>query len=151
MTVFYKKVGRRYQPVSEYDSELMSAFPKGAHLVITYPGGRSTRYNIDPALAPMIAAGRTAEDAIATAVAKAMELRDNVTPYTKRQKELIRELTSTMKAQDIKWIRPAARDAANAGVRALMDEADNLMKHPAVKQAYEHFLLVSKLTQGVEE
>ncbi len=99
----------------------------------------------------MIAAGRTAEDAIATAVAKAMELRDNVTPYTKRQKELIRELTSTMKAQDIKWIRPAARDAANAGVRALMDEADNLMKHPAVKQAYEHFLLVSKLTQGVEE
>jgi len=54
-TIFYKKVGRRYVPVREYDRTLMDAFPAGAHLVICYPGGQSTRYNVNPAYAPMIA------------------------------------------------------------------------------------------------
>ena len=28
-TIFYKKVGRKYVPVSEYDQTLMDALPKG--------------------------------------------------------------------------------------------------------------------------
>ena len=62
--IFYEKVGRRYVPVSEYDSDLLDAFPKGTHIVMCYPGGQSRRYQIDPAYAPMIAAGRVAEEAI---------------------------------------------------------------------------------------
>ena len=63
-TIFYVKKGRRYIPHSSYSSEFCDSFPKGTHLVQTYPGGSSRRYNIDPAYAPMIAAGRVAEDAI---------------------------------------------------------------------------------------
>jgi hypothetical protein len=60
--IYYEKRGRRYVPVMEHDYELMDAMPKGNHLIMCFPGGKSTRYNIDPALAPMIAAGRVAED-----------------------------------------------------------------------------------------
>ena len=55
--IFYEKVGGRYKPVYEYDQTLMDAFPKGTHVTVCYPGGQSTRYNIDPNYAAMIAAG----------------------------------------------------------------------------------------------
>ena len=73
-TIFYKKVGRRYVPVSEYDSELLDGFPQGNHLVQVYPGGGSRRFNIEPALAPMIAAGRFAQDAITRKIQESTEL-----------------------------------------------------------------------------
>ena len=71
--IFYKKVGRKYVPVYEYDQTLMDSFPKGSHLVLCYPGGSSRRFNVDPAYAPMIAAGRVAEDAISKAIMDATE------------------------------------------------------------------------------
>ena len=41
----------------------------------------------------------------------------------------------------------SARDLAEAGVNAMMIEADKLMTNPAVKKAYEQFLLVAELTK----
>ena len=73
--IFYEKVGRRYVPVSEYNNELIDAMPKGCHIIMSYPGGQSTRYKIDPAYAPMIAAGRVAEDAISSAISRTSEVR----------------------------------------------------------------------------
>lgn len=54
--IYYEKIGRKYVPVREYDSDFMDAWPKGTHLVMSYPGGQSKRYNIDPNYAAMIAA-----------------------------------------------------------------------------------------------
>ena len=85
--IFYEKVGRRYVPIAEYDNEFLDSFPKGNHLVMSYPGGSSRRFNIDPAHAPMIAAARVAEDAICRAIAKAAELRPPSTPITAKQKK----------------------------------------------------------------
>jgi len=39
------------------------------------------------------------------------------------------------------------RDCAEAGVKAMMEEADKLMSNPSVKKAYEHFQLVCELTR----
>ena len=39
------------------------------------------------------------------------------------------------------------REAAEAGVKAMMTEADKLMSHPSVKQAFEHFILMCELTK----
>jgi hypothetical protein len=39
---------------------------------------------------------------------------------------------------------------AEAGVKALQQEADKLMKHESVKNAYEQFLLVCQLTKEKE-
>jgi len=102
--IYYEKLGRRYVPVAEYDNDLLDSFPKGNHLVMSYPGGQSRRFNIDPNYAAMIAAGRVAH--------------------------------------------------AEAGIKAMQEEADKLMKHEGVRKAYEHFLLMCELTKernGVEE
>lgn len=144
---FYEKVGRRYRPVHEYDQTLMDSFPKGTHLVICYPGGKSTRYNIDPAYAPMIAAGRIAEDSISEAIRKASDLRPKRAPITAGQQQawenLIKEFGE--EARFLEW--PSAREVAEAGVKAMSVEANKLLTNPAVKLAYDHFLMVAELTK----
>ena len=145
--VYYEKVGRRYVPVSEYDSDFLDAFPKGAHLVITNPGSKSVHYRIDPAYAPMIAAGRVAEDKISEVIRKASDLRPKRSPITEKQKEawenLVKELGED--ARMLEW--PSAREACEVAVKAMQAEADKLLTNPSVKKAYEHFLLVAELTK----
>jgi hypothetical protein len=145
-TVFYKKVGRRYVPVSEYDSELLDAFPKGTHIVMSYPGGKSTRYNIDPNYAAMIAAGRVAEDAITQSIQHSTELRpmnrDMDEDLQRRWKEFIATVPDHFRFM---FTHGSARDAAEAGVKAMQEEADRLMQNEAVRRAYEQFQLVCKL------
>ena len=149
--IFYEKVGRRYKPVSEYDSELMDGFPKGAHLVMSYPGGRSTRYNINPNYAALIAASRVAEDVISEAVRKASEIRPHQTPITPEQKKAWDNLTKAFDSDRYYVELPSAREIAEAGVKALQLEADKLLQNPAVKMAYDHFMLVAELTKDKNE
>ena len=114
---------------------------------MSYPGGKSIRYNIDPNYAAMIAAGRVAEDAVSDAIRKAQELKPQKQPITEHQQKLWRELAESFKQDDYPIIRPAARDAAEAAVKAMTQEAEKLMANPAVKKAFDHFLLVAKLTK----
>jgi hypothetical protein len=145
--IYYEKRGRRYYPVMEHDYELMDAMPRGNHLIMCYPGGQSTRYNIDPALAPMIAAGRVAEDRMSEAVRKASEMRPRRKELTHDQQRAWTRLNRTM-GDDIYTIEIAcARDIAEAGVQAMQAEADKLLINPAVRLAYEQFLLVCELTK----
>jgi hypothetical protein len=145
--IFYEKVGSRYKPVYEYDQTLMDAFPKGTHVVICYPGGQSTRYNVDPNYAAMIAAGRVAEDTISKALMKASDLRPKSAPLTEGQRaawdNLVKEFGE--EARYLEW--PSAREACEEAVKAMQEEADKLMTHPAVKKAYERFLFVCELTK----
>ena len=148
-TIFYKKVGRRYVPVYEYDQTLMDAFPKGNHIVMCYPGGQSTRYNVNPAYAPMIAAGRVAEDAISAALVKASDLRA-ASKETKLTEEQLRCWKALNKAfgnerHALQW--PSAREACEEAVKAMQIEAEKLLAVPAVRKAYEHFLFVAELTK----
>ena len=145
--IYYEKRGRRYVPVMEHDYELMDAMPRGNHLIMCYPGGRSTRYNIDPALAPMIAAGRVAEDRMSEAVRKASEMRPRRKELTHDQQRAWTRLNRAM-GDDIYTIEVAsARDIAEAGLKAMQAEAEQLLTNPAVKLAYEQFLLVCELTK----
>jgi hypothetical protein len=145
--VYYVKEGRRYKPVAEYDSDLMDSFHKGNHLVMVYPGGTSRRFNIDPAYAPMISAGRYAEDAISRAISKAAELRPQRTPITEAQQKAWRKLAKEMGDELCTLTGLSVRDCAEAGVQAMQAEADKLMQHPAVRDAYEQFQLVCKLVK----
>jgi hypothetical protein len=40
-----------------------------------------------------------------------------------------------------------SRDIAEAGIKALQDEANMLYLNPAVKKAYEQFILICQLTK----
>jgi hypothetical protein len=144
--IFYKKVGRKYQAISEYDSDLIDSLAYGDHLLSVYPGG-SSRRKIDPAYAPMIAAGRTAREVIAKKVLKASEMRPTKTPLTPGQikawNKLAKEFGDELSTLSIE----SAYDIADAVVTTLQEEASVLLLHKAVKNAYDEFMLISKLTK----
>lgn len=145
--IFYKKVGRRYKPVYEYDSVLLDGFPKGNHLVMCYPGGQSRRYNIEPNHVALIAAARVAEDAMCEAIRKASEMRPQKTPITPEQQKAWKKLAKEF-GDDLATLHTtSARDIAEAGINAIINEAEKLLTVPAVKKAYEQFMLVVELTK----
>jgi hypothetical protein len=145
--IYYEKIGRKYVPVSEYDNDFLDSFTKGTHLVMSYPGGKSTRYNIDPDYAAMIAAGRVAEDAICRAISKASELRPKSTPITVGQKRAWEKLAKEF-GDDLCTLHGlSVHDCAEAGVKAMQEEADKLLANPIVRKAYEKFLFVVELTK----
>jgi hypothetical protein len=145
--IYYEKVGRKYVPISEYDSDYLDSFSKGTHLLMVYPGGQSRRFNIDPNYAAMIAASRVAEDAIIRAMHKASELKPVRTPITEGQRKAWKKLAKEFGDELCTLSGASSHDIAEAGVKAMMAEADQLMTNPAVKKAYEHFLLVAELTK----
>ena len=145
--IFYEKQGRKYVPVSEYDNDFLDSFTQGTHLVMSYPGGQSRRYNIDPDYAAMIAAGRVAEDAICKAISKAAEMRPKSTPITPAQKDAWEKLAKAFGDQLCTLHGLSTHDCAEAGVRAMMVEAEQLMTNPAVRKAYERFQLICELTK----
>jgi len=145
--IYYEKKGRRYVPVAEYDSIYLDSFPKGNHLVMCYPGGQSRRFNIEPAYAPMIAAGRVAEDAMSKAVQKASEMRPHNKPITEKQRKAWEALAKAF-GDDRYYVEiPSAREIAEEGIKAMAEEAEKLLNNPTVKKAYDHFLLVCELTK----
>lgn len=145
--IFYEKVGRRYKPVAEYDSDLLDSFPKGSHLVMIYPGGSSRRYGIDPAYAPMIAAGRVAEDAISKAIHLASQANPTRAPLTARQKAAWEEMKAAFGDELFGLEYSSTWNLAQAGVCAMQAEAESLLTNPSVRKAYEQFLMLADLTK----
>ena len=147
---YYEKRGRRYVPVAEYNNDWMDSFPEGNHLIMCYPGGVSRRYRIDPALAPMIAAGRYAEDAICSVMSKADEVQPPRRAMTEAERDAWNNLIAVWGDEARSLRRAAIQDIAEAGVKAMQAEADKLMQNEAVRNSYEHFLLMCKLAKENE-
>lgn len=142
--IYYEKVGRKYVPVSEYDSDYCYSMVKGTHLVMSYPGGQSIRYNVEPNYAAMIAAGRVAKDAVCDAIRKASELKPAQTPLTPGQRAAWQQLAKEFGDAGC-VLHSSAHDVAEAAVTAMQAEADKLMQHASVRKAYEHFQLMCQL------
>lgn len=149
--VFYEKVGKRYKPVKEYDDTIMSAFPKGAHVVVCRPGVTSYMYDVDPDFAPMVAAGKYVEDEMLLAIHEGLELKPKQTLLTERQRALWDELKNSFNDQDFAIYRPAATEAARKGIKALEKEVEKMLSNPAVKLAYDHFITIWKLTKEKQQ
>lgn len=151
--IYYIKEGRKYVPVSEYDSDLIDSFHKGTHLVMSYPGGQSRRYNIDPNYAAMIAAGRVAEDAIAKALMDRSALRvpQSRQPLTAEQQAAWEHLAKTFGEERFALEWCSYREAAEAGVEAMQQEAEQLLDNPVVRKAFERFIMICQLTKENNE
>ena len=145
--IYYEKVGRKYVPISEYNSDFIDSFTKGTHLVEVYPGGTSRRFNIDPDYAGLIAASRVAEDAMCKALNKASELRPARTPITPAQQRAWKKLAKEFGDELCTLNGASIHDIAEAGIKALQKEADVLYSNTAVKKAYDHFILLCELTK----
>jgi hypothetical protein len=148
MTTFYKKVGKRYFPVSEYDSDLLSAYPEGTHLTICIPGKSSRRYYIEPAFAPMIAAGSYAEEAIVQVIMEKLSLSPQKYPLTIEQKKAWENFKEVMGEDRSRLSSGSIMEAVRAGVNAMAEVAAELLENPALQNSYDSFILLSKLTRG---
>ena len=151
--VFYEKVGRKYVPVSEWNADLLGSMPKGTHIVMCYPGGQSTRFNIDPAFGPLIAAGRFAEDAISQKIMdkSAMRTRNNQKPLTPEQIAAWDAIKAAFGDDMYPLEYCSYREAAEEGVRAMQIEAEKMLEHPAVRKAWNNFMLIWQLTKEGEK
>ena len=150
--IYYEKKGRRYVPVAEYDNDYLDSFPKGNHLVMCYPGGASRRFNIDPNYAAMIAAGRVAEDAICRRIQQETELRPANREIDEETNRKWKKFIATV-PEDFRYMftHGCARDAAEAGVKAMQEEADKLMQHESVRKAFDNFVLMCQLVKEKDE
>jgi hypothetical protein len=152
--IFYEKVGGRYKSVYEYDQTLMDAFPKGTHIVMCYPGGKSTRYNVDPNYAAMIAAGRLAEDEISKKLMEASEIRlqrkDRERPLTEEERAAWNNLIAVFGDSAKQLEYASVRECAEAAVAAMQEEATKLMENESVRKAYDHFQLMCQLAKQQE-
>ena len=148
--IYYEKVGRKYVPVAEYDSTYLDSFPKGNHLVMCYPGGQSRRFNVEPAYAPMIAAGRVAEDSVIKAITKAAEMHRGKyenTVLTNEQHAAWEHFVKVMGDRG-RWVHySSAHEIAEAGIKAMTEEQEKLLKNSTVRKAYEKFLMVAELAK----
>lgn len=146
--IYYEKIGRRYVPVKEYDSDFADSYTHGTHLLMIHPGGQSRKYNIDPNYAALIAAARVAEDAMTKAIQQASELRPQQTPVTPAQQRAWKNLAKAFGDELTLLHWASAHDIAQAGIKALQQQADKLLSNAAVRKAYEQFIFLSKLTRN---
>lgn len=144
-TVFYKKVGKRYKPVSEYDSDLMSSLPMGYHLFAVKQGQTQRIFNINPDYVSLIAAGHAAKEAMVTALVKENTVKSPRRALTEEEYAAWENLITVWgdEARAIKGV--SMNEVAEAGIKALEVEAADLLSTPAIKEAYEHFLFVTRL------
>jgi hypothetical protein len=77
----------------------------------------------------------------------ASELKPQSTPITEGQRKAWNKLAKEFGTERFALQHGSARDLAEAGVNAMMIEADKLMKHEAVRKAYEQFQLMCELTK----
>jgi hypothetical protein len=147
MTTLYKKAGRRYVPVGEFDNEAVDHLPYGYHMIVVRKGSRSTHYNIDPNLAALTAAATVADEAMVTAMVKASEYKPSRTPLTPRQIRAWDELKAAFSDELAGLTRDSARDIVQAGIKAMQEEAQRRMTNPVVREAYEQFQTVCKLAE----
>jgi len=114
---------------------------------MNYPGGQSISYNIDPDYAGLIAAGNIAMEAMLTSMRKASELKPTQTPVTEGQRKAWKKLAKEFGSDLCTLNCASSHDIAEAGIEALQKEASVLYSNPAVKAAYDHFILLCKLSK----
>lgn len=147
---FYKKVGRRYKPVYEYDPIFAEGLPLGSHLIHVRPNGQSYRYHVDPETAAMTAASIHAKEILITALNKAVSLKPKSNPITEEQREAWDRFINVMGEDGRVLLGVSMDDIAEEAVKVLQLETEKLLNNPTVRKSYENFLLVSKITKEHE-
>jgi hypothetical protein len=144
---FYRKVGRKYVEVAHYDDNFCDALPIGSHLVTVERGCTMRKMNVDPALIPLIAATELFRSELAQVIVKATD----ATPakqFTGADLAAYETFKASLSSDKMYYLSyPSANDVARAALSMLAKKAEALLQNDAVKQAYEHFMLMAKLSE----
>ena len=144
---FYRKQGKKYVPVTYYDSELDNSWHEGAHLVIVEPNTTIQRVGINPDFATVIAAASYARDAMANAIFEASKFRPVDQPLTQEQLDAWHQMEKVMGSRLYTLTSTSAYDVVDAGIEAMTKRANELLENPAVKRAWDNFMMVCQLTK----
>jgi hypothetical protein len=90
MATLYKKVGRRYIPVS--DTEAYQGLPNGCWLIKVDHGSVQTRKCIEPANAALEFAALLKTQKIVDYLYQVSQARPTSTPLTKKQQQMFKEI-----------------------------------------------------------
>lgn len=90
MSTLYKKIGRKYIPVS--DSEAYEGLPNGCWLVIVENGSTRTKKCVNPANAALEFAALLKSTKIVDYLFEASKARPPSIPLTKKQQKLFKEI-----------------------------------------------------------
>ena len=147
----YKKVGRKYEAVSAYTS--MDSFPNGAHLVVVDRGFISRRKIVDPAIVPLLAAAMVMRDKLPGIIHNKSVARLPVS-YTDEQRTKFTEHFVDFQKKvgaNFSYVEyPSTAEVAEEILNEIQKEAEKLLCNEATKLAYEHFLLLCKLSDKKE-
>ena len=154
--IFYEKMtdakGRvRYQPVNEYDSELTYSLPYGTHLINVNYGYQSTKHYVEPAMAPVIAAAMISKRVLLDTLVDYKSNKLTPEPYSPRQIELWEELKESIGVDHLRILSTSWNDQAEQLVEKLVEVSGILLSNPAVKKAYDHFLMIATLSKDYNE
>lgn len=131
--IYYRKVGRRYQPLGVYD--LSDSYPQGCHLVVVDNDCRYTRFDIKPDIAAVEAIKKlcAAEitqiiaDATAANVANDNARRKTDKQYQAKCERAWRAYHDIMGDDSPVWLsRGTCADMAEKIVEKLIDKARKL-------------------------
>lgn len=145
-TVFYKKEGRKFVPVSYYDSAVRDSFEEGATLIVKQKNLTMRRHVVDIDYAPMLAAAMATKESISTVLCKASEARHRGQALTAEQ---LADWQSLMDkhGDDFRYIEyPSAYESVEAAVAFLADQVVDAHKNESVLEAWNHYKLLVALT-----
>jgi len=121
LTTIYKKIGRRYHPIGEYDREALDMLPYGSHLVTVSPGVKSVRYRVDPDHAAVLAVLQEHRDELVKVVAQAGQKR-SFNLLTEREKRAYKAWHSIMGEELLLLEVPSAFEVVDALEKAILEK-----------------------------
>jgi hypothetical protein len=147
---YYKKVGKKYIPVSEYDSYIHQSLEEGYHLIYSKPGYRTTQKLINPDYAKLIGACYVAEQTLTHELMQSLKMRPTQPPLTEEQIQAWDNLEKSFKNTKVLIEYPSVKECVIRTMKIMQEEADKLMTNPTVRKAYENFMLVCELSKNQE-
>ena len=145
-TIYYVKEGKKYVPVSYYDSDMMSALPAGATLIVKEDGCTMYRRKVDINSASFLAAAVSLEHDIGMALVRASEARPHRKELTQEQHD---DWDAFMKkhGESFRWIEyPSGQEVAAHMLSTLQKRLEAAHENPAVKEAWDHYRMMVGLT-----
>lgn len=142
---YYRKVGNKYEAVSYYDSNVMDAVPKDTAVLIINKGNSTlTKYNVDIAMAPLLAGSEYLRDQLSMTMSLASNPRIPLA-MTEAENKAWNNLIAVGGESFRQLTYSSSHDMIDAGINALTSHMHHILSDPTCKDAYEQFKLCVKL------
>ena len=145
-TVYYKKEGRKFVPVSYYDSKMCDAVTEGATLIVKQKNLTMRRRNVDIDYAPILAATMATKESLSNTLIKASEARPHRKQLTEEELADWQSLIDKH-GDNFQYIEyPSAYESVEAALEFLAKQVVTAHKNEAVLEAWNHYKLLVALT-----